>query len=116
MNRYALLAPVIAIAAICFACTQPFPPPPAPSPPKPVAANCSFNANGEGSCHQPISLYPTSNSYSPPGNNLQPGVLLSNQMIADINAAFANAPLSVQNDICALSGIFIDTVPAREAQ
>ena len=109
MNRYALLAPVIAIAAICFACTQPFPPPPAPSPPKPVAANCSFNANGVGVLSPTYFPDPTSNSYSPPGNNLQPGVLLSNQMIADIDAAFANAPLSVQNDICALSGIFIDT-------
>jgi len=99
------------LVAVLFACALPPPPPP----PQPlVTANCTFSASSVGVLASSYVPDPGSANYRPPGQNLQTGVSLSTQMINDINAAFANAPLAVQNDICALSGIFIDTSSCRD--
>ena len=111
MHRYALFVQVvIAMALVGFADAQSYKSPP-PSPPTRPTANCPFDASTVQVLKPTYFPYPASgNGYSPPGNNLQAGASLSQQMKDDISAAFANSPKSVQNDICALSGnIFIDT-------
>jgi hypothetical protein len=101
MTRSILLVAAGIFVAALFACVQT--PPPSPK----QASNCTFNANSVGVL-QPT-FVPNPASGPAPGRYLQAGVPLSPQMITDINAAFANAPVPVQNDLCALSGIFIDT-------
>jgi hypothetical protein len=105
MTRSILLVAAGILAAALFACAAPSGSPPAPR----IAANCTFNASSVGVLASGYTPDPDSNTYSIPGRNLQAGISLSTQMLNDINAAFTNAPLAVQNDICALSGIFIDT-------
>jgi hypothetical protein len=106
MTRSILLVAAGIFSAVLFACVQTPSPPPARTS---VAANCTFNASSVGVLAPRYFPDPDSNTYSSPGQNLQAGSFLSPQMLNDINAAFTNAPLPVQNDICALSGIFIDT-------
>jgi len=106
MTRSILLVAAGILAASCAACAPPSSSPPAPTR---VAANCTFNASSVGVLAPGYFPNPGGNTYSIPGQNLQTGSSLSTQMINDINAAFTNAPLAVQNDVCALSGIFIDT-------
>jgi hypothetical protein len=111
MKRYALLAQVIvAIAMVGFGYAQPYNSP-QPSPVRPAATCPPFDVSTVKVLASNYFPYPAASGsgYSPPGSNLQTGASLSTQMQADISAAFANAPTSVQNDICALSGIFIDT-------
>jgi len=104
MTRSILLLAVGLLAAALFACVQVQAPPP---PPQTQLAACPFSASSVRVLAPGYD--PSSGTYSPPGQNLQAGATLSPQMVNDINQAFSNAPQAVQNDICALSGIFIDT-------
>jgi hypothetical protein len=115
MNRYTLLAPVVMIAAVCFACVQ-SPTTPA-SQPQALSIHgrppvCSFDASKVRILQQNYDPNFNHPHYLSPGS---PGTIqvsnISNQMRDDINNAFVNAPPSVQREMCVLTGfnVFIDS-------
>jgi hypothetical protein len=97
-KRTFLISMLAIIVTAFFGCAQP---------PNPSVVNAL-------TCNVPIQVlnlnyfpYPYLSSYSPPTSNVQ-NYNLRPQILQDISDAISNAPQSVQKDLCALSGIFID--------
>jgi len=95
------LLPMIIVIAVCFSCTQQL-----PSPPVIKALTCNLQIQVLNQYYSPLNV-----SYSPPTdpNNLQQNYQLRQQILDDLSSAISNAPPRVQNDLCALSGVFIDS-------
>jgi hypothetical protein len=53
--------------------------------------------------------YPTTNSYSLPTGNIQQNYQLRKEISDDLSMAFSKAPQTVKDDLCALTGVFIDS-------
>jgi hypothetical protein len=102
MRRSILLLSVLIFAGLCSACTQ------SPSPTSGLSCNFVANIQVLKPGYFP---YPTSNHYSPPTNlvNIQQNYQLRTQISGDLSQAFSNAPQRVQDDLCALTGVFIDS-------
>ena len=101
-----LLLPAIIVAGLCSACPQ-LPSPPAPPSPPPGLACTSLPTI---QVLQP-GYSPLNNPYTPPAasGNTQQNYPLRSQILDDLSTAFSNAPQTVKNDLCALTGVFIDS-------
>lgn len=108
MKRYAFWLPLIAAASLCFACSQ--------------ALGPSMVAQGSAStprlCDIGSSIQvlqpgydPNANPYRAPtdSQNVQQNYQLRAEIVQDLRSAYSAAPADVQGDLCALTGIFIDT-------
>jgi hypothetical protein len=103
MPRMISFLPLIIVIAICFGCTQ------APTPPIKISS-CSFPSKAQvlNQSYYPYSI--NANSYTPPTNNdIQQNYMLRQEILDDLSQAFSNAPAGVQDDLCALTGVYIDT-------
>jgi hypothetical protein len=102
MRRSILLLPVVIFAGLCSACTQ------SPSPTSGLSCNFVSNIQVLKPGYFP---YPTSNHYSPPTDpgNIQQNYQLRPEISGDLSQAFSKAPQRVQDDLCALTGVFIDS-------
>jgi hypothetical protein len=108
MARINFLLPIAIALAVCFGCT--------PSPvqmgmsqaPPGKILTCNFLSKIQ--VLQP-GYSPVSNPYSPPTDpgNIRQNYQLRQKISDDLSAAFTNAPAGVQNDLCALTAVFIDT-------
>jgi hypothetical protein len=120
MLRNALLIGAGIVAALVVACA---PPPPPPLLGTASAAKAAATVTGICIAGQPNSADqfaaavqvlqqnydPQSNHYSPPENNIQQGYQLRKQITDDLSSAFSNAPLIVQNSLCGLTGVYINS-------
>ena len=103
MPRVISFLSLITVIAISFACTQ------APTPPiKTFTCNFSSKVQVLDQSYYPYST--NQNSYAPPTNSdIQQNYTLRQEILDDLSQAFSNAPGGVQDDLCALTGVYIDT-------
>jgi len=99
MRRSILLLSAIIVVGFSLACTQLVSPTSGPS----CTALPTIQVLKPG--YYP---YPTTNSYSPPTANIQT-YTLRKEISDDLSTAFSNAPPKVKIDLCALTGVFVDT-------
>src|SRR5262249_3553937 len=100
MRRSIFLLPVIIAAGFYSACTE------SPSP----QLRLSCPALPAIQVLHP-SYSPLKNPYSPPtdSSNIQQNYQLRSEISNDLSQAFSNAPQKVKDDLCGLTGIFIDS-------
>jgi hypothetical protein len=117
MIRYALLLCAALLAAVTFACVAP-PAPPPPPPPEVMAAiaplkvtwpltgtDCNAGNFAAGVTILNAGFDPNTPPYVAPSGTVRPGSIIQ----GDLQDAFSNAPLLVQNHLCALTGgVFIN--------
>jgi len=101
MRRSILLLPLMIVAGLFSACT-----PSPPSPPSPLSCT-SLPAI---QVLQP-SYSPLNNPYSAPtdSTNIQQNYQLRPEISDDLSTAFSKAPQTVRDDLCGLTGVFIDS-------
>lgn len=97
MRSIAFLSMIIVIG-VGFACTQ-------LQPRSHQALTCTFTSTVKVLAQ---SYSPLNTPYTPPTSNIQQNYSIRQQILDDISQAFSNAPSQVQDDLCALSGVFID--------
>jgi hypothetical protein len=99
MRRSILLLPVIIVAGLCSACTPPSP-----------TSGLSCTSLPTIQVLQP-GYSPLNNPYSAPtdSTNIQQNYQLRPEISDDLSTAFSNAPQRVKDDLCGLTGVFIDS-------
>jgi hypothetical protein len=102
MPRSIFLLSIMTAVAVCFACTQ------SPGPPIIKTVACNLKVQVLTQFYFPL---PSNASYSPPTDNVQQNYQLRQQISDDLQSAVSNAPPKVQHDLCALTGVFIDSTP-----
>jgi hypothetical protein len=100
MRRSILLLPAIIVAGLCSACTQ------SPSP----TSGLSCTSLPTIQVLQP-GYSPLNKPYSAPTDsvNIQQNYQLRPEISDDLSTAFSNAPQRVKDDLCGLTGVFIDS-------
>jgi len=100
MRRSILLLPAIIVAGLCSACTQ------SPSP----TSGLSCTSLPTIQVLEP-GYSPLKRPYSAPNDpvNIQQNYQLRPEISDDLSTAFSNAPQRVKDDLCGLTGVFIDS-------